>query len=112
MAQEKPKKQPKPKKLNLSSRVTWKKILKDVDKDEVPIHVLEKMMVHLKDGTVVTVDIKALLSQGADPDDIESQVNERLQELDMYIDNVNFFIDIDMIQKTIQPETDKILSKL
>ena len=112
MAQQNPKKQPKPKKLNLNSKTAWRNILKDVDKKEVPIHVLEKLMVYLKDGTIVTVDIKKLLAEGADPDEVESHVSLRLEELDLYIDNVDFFVDIDLVEKTVQPETDKLLSKL
>lgn len=112
MAQNNAKKPPKPKKLNLNSKTAWKNILKDVDKKEVPIHVLEKLMVYLKDGTIVTVDIKKLLAEGADPDEIEEHVGLRLEELDLYIDNVDFFVDIDLVEKTIQPETDKLLSKL
>ncbi len=96
MAQQNPKKQPKPKKLNLNSKAIWKNILKEVEKREVPVHILEKLNVHLKDGTVVTVDIKKLLAEGADPDDIEEHVTSRLEDLDMYIDNVDFFVDIDL----------------
>lgn len=112
MAQEKPRKQQKPKKLNLNSKTTWRNILKDVEKQEVPIHVLEKLMVYLKDGTIVTVDIKRLLDEGADPDEIEKHVSQRLDELDLYIDNVDFFVDIDLVERTVQPETNKLLSKL
>lgn len=112
MAQEKPKKPAKPKKLNLNSKALWKNILKDVEKKEVPIHVLEKLMVHLKDGTQVVVDIKRLLAEGHDPDEVEVHVNTRLEELDDYIDNVDFFVDIDLVEATVQPETDKLLSKL
>lgn len=110
---EKPKKQSKPKKLNLnSSKSAWRDILKNVDKKEVPIHVLEKLMVHLKDGTIVTIDIRKILGEGADPDEVEHHVNQRLEELDMYIDNVDYFLDIELVQRTIQPETDRALSKL
>ena len=112
MAQQNPKKQSKPKKLNLNTKTAWRNILKEVEKKEVPIHVLEKLMVHLKDGTMVTVDIKRLLAEGADPDEIEQHVSSRLDELDLYIDNVDFFVDIDLVEKTVQPETDRLLSKL
>lgn len=112
MAEQKPKKQPKPKRLNLNAKAAWKNILKDIDKDEVPIHVLEKLMVHLKDGTIVQIDIKKILTDGADPDELEQHVNSRLDELDMYIENIDFFVDIDAVEKTVQPETDRLLSKL
>jgi len=111
MASQNPKK-PKSKKLNLNTKSQWKNILKDVEKKEVPIHVLEKLIVALKDGTQVVVDIKRLLADGADPDEVELHVNTRLDELDDYIDNVDFFVDIDLVEATVQPETDKLLSKL
>jgi fatty acid-binding protein DegV len=98
--------------LNLNSKNQWRAILKDVDKREVPIHVLESLTVHLKDGSKVVVDIKRLLSEGADPDEVEVEVNQRLKELDNYIDNVDFFVDIGLVQATIQPETDKLLGNL
>jgi len=111
MASQNPKK-PKSKKLNLNTKSQWKNILKDVEKKDVPIHVLEKLIVALKDGTQVVVDIKRLLAEGADPDEVELHVNTRLDELDDYIDNVDFFVDIDLVEATVQPETDKLLSKL
>lgn len=111
MASQNPKK-PKSKKLNLNTKSQWKNILKDVEKKEVPIHVLEKLIVALKDGTQVVVDIKRLLAEGADPDEVELHVNTRLDDLDEYIDNVDFFVDIDLVEATVQPETDKLLSKL
>ena len=109
--QQEPKK-PKAKKLNLNSKHLWRDILKQVDKQEVPIEVLSQLTVNLKDGTSVIVDIKRLLSEGADPDELELHVNTRLEELDMYIVNIDFFVDLDRVQNTVQPETDRILSKL
>jgi hypothetical protein len=90
----------------LNTKSQWKNILKDVEKKEVPIHVLEKLIVALKDGTQVVVDIKRLLAEGADHEEVELHVNTRLDELDDYIDNVDFFVDIDLVEATIQPETD------
>ena len=105
-------KKPKPKKLTINSKTTWRNILKDVEKKEVPVHLLESLTVHLKDGTLVTIDIKSILADGADPDEVELHVNAKLEELDAYIENVDFFVDIDVVQQTIQPETDRILANL
>lgn len=114
MAEQKPKKprKPRPKKLNLNNKTRWRNILKDVEKQEVPIHVLERLIVHLKDGTDVEVNIKELISTGMDPGHIEERVNKRLEDLDDYILNVDFFVDIESVERTVQPETDKLLSKL
>jgi len=111
MADQKPKK-PKSKKLNLSSKSAWRNILKDIDKKEVPVHVLERLVLHLLDGTDVEINIKEILSKGIDPELVETEINKRLEDLDQYIQNVDFFVDIESVEKTIQPETDKILAKL
>ena len=109
-SQEKPKK-PQQKSINLSKKTAWRKIIKEVEKKEVPIHVLERIVVFLKDGTEVPVNIKELLKSGADPDLVEKELNNKLESLEIYINNVNFYIDIEQIEKTVQPETDRILSK-
>jgi hypothetical protein len=44
-------KKPKPKKLNLNKKIAWRNILKDVEKKEVPVHLLESLTVYLRDGT-------------------------------------------------------------
>ncbi len=105
-------KKPKPKKLVVNKKTAWKNILKEIDKLEVPVHVLESLTVHLKDGTLVTIDIKSILAEGVDPDEVELHVNTKLEELDAYIDNVDFFVDIDIVQNAVQPETDRILGNL
>ena len=105
-------KKPKPKKLNLNKKIAWRNILKDVEKKEVPVHLLESLTVHLRDGTIVTIDIKSILAEGADPDEVEIHVNNKLEELDAYIDNVDFYVNLEVVQNTIQPETDRILANL
>jgi hypothetical protein len=114
--QEQPKKRqpkkPKSKRVNVSVREKWVKILKDVEKDEVPITCLEALNVNLKDGTTVVIDIIQLLAEGFDPQEIEEKINEKLEKLDYIIKDVDFFVNIDQLAKTIQPITDNFLSKL
>lgn len=109
-----PKRKPKSKlkKINVSARDQWKKILKDVEKQEVPVTLLRSLSVNLIDGTVVTIDVKELIREGHDPDLIEQMLDVRLKALDHLIDDIDFFIDIDDIAKTVQPITDQILKDL
>jgi len=102
----------KPKKLNLNSKTTWKNILKDVEKKEIPIHVLERIVIQLIDGTRIDIVIKEILAEGEDIESLEHIINKKLAELESYIHNVDFFVDLETVEKTIQPETNRILSKL
>lgn len=109
-----PRKKPRPKlkRINVSARDQWRKILKDVEKKEIPITLLESINVNLIDGTVVNIDIKELINNGHDPDDIEQLLDLKLKSLDHIIDDVDFFVSIDDVVKTVQPITDRILKDL
>lgn len=105
-------KKPKSKRINVSAREKWVKILKDVEKNEIPVTCLEALQVNLKDGTTVMIDITELLSEGMSPDEVEEQINEKLTKLDYVIHDVDFFVNIDQVAKTIQPITDEFLKNL
>jgi hypothetical protein len=44
--------------------------------------------------------------------EIEEMLDNKFNELDAYIQNVDFLIDIEKVVDTIQPETDKVLKGL
>jgi hypothetical protein len=100
------------KKLILNAKKSWKDIVKEVDKKEVPIGILQYITVQLVDGTSISIDIKQLIDDGQDPNEIEELLDAKFHELDQYIENVDFFIDIDKVVNTVQPETDKALKDL
>jgi len=99
-------------KININIKDKWERILLDVDKPEVPIEVLERIIIHLIDGTKVNINVMEILSEGTDPEDLEEHLSTRLEQLDNMIEDIDFFVNIDEVARTIQPETDKILSKL
>lgn len=105
-------KKPKSKKLNTSAKKRWQEILKGVDKKEVPIHVLDSLAINLHDGTCILIEVKNLLEDGIDPEVIEDQISEHLENLADSVFNVDFFVDVKLVEKAVQPETDKLLSKL
>ena len=110
--QPKPRKRPRSKKITLSHHKRWKDIVNDVDKKEVPVSILQQIIVRLIDGTTITIDVKQLINEGVDFNDIENMLDEKFEELDAYIENVDFLIDIDKVVGAVQPETDKVLKGL
>lgn len=112
--QEKPQKpkRSKSKRLNAGTKKEWESILRDVEKQEVPIGMLESMIVNLKDGTQVVIDIRVLIAEGVDPDELKDHIDERLEALDDYIDDVDFYISVDEVRKTVQTATNQLLKNL
>ncbi len=102
----------KSKRLNLTSKDKWERLLKEVRKEQVPIDVLRYITVNLKDGTSVDVDIAGMLDLGTDPGEIEEVINSKLEALDEYIQDVDFHISVDSVARVIQPFTDKLLKDL
>lgn len=108
----KPQRNNKAKKLNLNIRKKWQDIVNDVDKKEVPIDILQHISVQLIDGTSITINVRELIEDGQNPQEIEQLLDEKFNQLDQYIKNVDFFVDIEKVVKTVQPETDKVLKDL
>jgi hypothetical protein len=114
MSNQKPPRKPrqKSKRLKLSRKEEWTKILKDVEKNEVPVTFLRAITVNLKDGTVVEINITQLIEEGIDPEVIELSLNQKLRDLDDYIQDVDFYINIDSVSKVVQTFTDRLLKNL
>ena len=100
------------KKITLNHVKRWKDIVEGVDKRQVPISILQNIEVKLVDGTKIDIDVKKLLAEGMDPIEVEEMLDDKFNQLDQYIDNVDFLIDIDKVVTTVQPETDKVLKGL
>lgn len=90
----------------------WEHILEDVEKNKIPIQFLKKLIVKLKGKRQHTINIKTLLKQGLEPEEIEEVVNRKLYELDDEIIGVEFVLNVESIAEMVQPHTDKLLSRL
>jgi hypothetical protein len=114
MSEQKPKKpqRPKSKRLNLTSKAKWETILKSVEKKEIPITMLESINVNLADGTIVKINIRDLLDEGMDPDELEYDIKAKLQALDNIINDIDFFISVKAVARVVQPATDELLKNL
>lgn len=90
----------------------WEHILEDVEKQKIPIEFLKKLIIKLEGKKQQTINIKRLLSQGLDSDQVELAVGNKLHELDDQIISIEFVLDVESIAETVQPETDKLLNNL
>lgn len=90
----------------------WQNILEDVEKSKIPIQFIKKIIVKFHGKKQQTINIQTLLKQGLTPDEVEELVNRKLAELDEFIVNLEFILNVENIADTVQPETDKLLGKL
>jgi hypothetical protein len=90
----------------------WEHILEDVEKSKIPVQFLKKLVVKLKGKKQFTINIVSLLRQGLDPDQVEEAINRKLHEMDDDITGIEFILNVESIAEAVQPQTDKLLSRL
>jgi hypothetical protein len=90
----------------------WERILADVNKTDVPLECIKKVVVKLSGGRQKTINIHTLLKQGLELEEIETMLTRFFTEKDHEIRDVDFVVDISAVANLVQPETDKLLGKL
>ena len=90
----------------------WEDLVEGVDKTDVPIDCIKRVVIKLKDGRRRYLTMSTLRKIGLDPIELEGVLNQKLEEYDKQIQNVDFFVDVDQVADLIQPETDKMLGGL
>ena len=90
----------------------WELIINEVNKTDVPLECIKKIVIKLNGNKQRTINIHTLLKQGMELEEIEQMVTRTFQELDPEIRDVDFVVDIKSVAALVQPETDKILGKL
>tara|TARA_B100001057_G_scaffold500015_1_gene612977 strand:- start:1133 stop:1441 length:309 start_codon:yes stop_codon:yes gene_type:complete len=90
----------------------WETLINDVDKADVPVECLKRIFVRFKDGKTRSLNISRLRNLKYSKAQIEDFVNRKLEEFGKKVEGVDFYVDIEVISKQVQSQTDKILSDL
>jgi hypothetical protein len=90
----------------------WSHILDDVDKRAIPIEFIKKILIKLEGRKQHTINIERMIKQGLETHEIEDAVSSKLIQLDDQVISIEFGLNVESIAEVVQPETDKLLSKL
>jgi hypothetical protein len=98
--------------LNDDFLIQWEHIIADVNKTDVPLECIKKVVVKLAGGRQKTINLHSLLRQGLQLEEIETMLTRYFKEHDHKIRDVDFVVDISAVANLVQPETDKLLGKI
>ena len=98
--------------LNDDFKDQWEHIIATVNKTDVPLECIKKVVIKLAGGKQKTINIHTLLKQGLELEEVESMLTRFFNENDSEIKDVDFVVDISAVVALVQPETDKLLGKL
>lgn len=90
----------------------WERIVAEVNKTDVPLECIKKVVVKLSGGRQKTINVHSLLRQGLRLEEVETMLTRYFHEHDSQIKDVDFVVDVTAVAELVQPETDKILGKL
>ena len=90
----------------------WEHIVNEVNKTNVPLECIKKIVVRLHGKKQRTINLQLLKKQGLDGDELETVVSRILDGLGEQVYDLNFVVDVVEVAKLIQPETDKLLTGL
>jgi hypothetical protein len=90
----------------------WSHILEDVDKRAIPIEFIRKLVIKLEKRKQHTINIEKMLKQGFESGEVEDSISNKLLELDDQVVGIEFVLNVESIAQVVQPETEKLLSKL
>jgi hypothetical protein len=90
----------------------WDHIISEVEKTQVPLKCINKMVIRIVGGRQKTINLSRLRRDGLDDDEIEEIMNRNLHILGESVNNIDFILDVNTVAGIIQPATDKLLKKL
>ena len=90
----------------------WEHIIDEVNKTEVPLECIKKVVIRLHDRKQKTINLATLKKQGLDLDELEVVLTRTLTELGDSVRDVDFVVDVQAVAKLVQPQTDKLLKDI
>ena len=98
--------------LNLDFLCQWEILVDGIDMQEVPVEMLEKIIINTKNGNKVDIDIQALLAQGTEPKVLEEAIQEKITELEDLIEGLDYHIDLKAVAEEATYATKEALKDL
>lgn len=90
----------------------WESIVRDVDKDHLPIECVKKIIFKIADKRQKTINLNTLRQQNVDEDAINEAIENFIRENEESIRSMELIVDVEAVAEIVQPETDKLLKDL
>jgi hypothetical protein len=87
----------------------WERIISEVNKTDVPLECIKKVVIKLTGGRQKTINLQTLQRQGVGLEEIEAILTRTFAAYDKEIRDVDFVVDAEAVADMVQPETDKLL---
>jgi hypothetical protein len=90
----------------------WEQIVAEVNKTDIPLECIKKVVIKLVGGRQKTINLHTLKKQGLELEEVEAMLTRTFNDMDHEIRDVDFVVDVSSVADLVQPETDKLLGKI
>lgn len=91
----------------------WESIIRDVTAiNDVPLKLVNTMIINTNENKKMIVHVKDLLSQGVKDKDLSEQILERIENMGGSVVDVEYNIDIDTVAQSASVATKSLLDLL
>lgn len=90
----------------------WEHIIDEVNKTEIPLECIKKVIIKLHDKKRKTVNLSTLRKQGLSWEEVEAVLSRTLLELDPDVRDIEFVVDVTAVAEIVQPKTNELLKNL
>ena len=90
----------------------WEQIVAEVNKTDIPLECIKKVVIKLVGGRQKTINLHTLKKQGLELEEVEAMLTRTFSDMDHEIRDVDFVVDVSSVADLVQPETDKLLGKI
>jgi hypothetical protein len=87
----------------------WENILAELDIQSVPVHLLRSITMTMVDGTEKNFAIAEFFKQGLNSKEIESLLENFIDENDESIDTLDFHLNIEALSEEVTKKTKRLL---
>lgn len=98
--------------LNLDFLSKWEILISGVDMKEVPVEMLDRIIINTKSGNKVEIDIKSLLEDGIDSKILEQSIQEKIEELEDLITGLDYHVDVKAVAESATRATQEVLKNI
>ena len=91
----------------------WEDLFDEVDWEEIPLELVERMVIYMKDGRVIDLNIKQMAKDyNLNYDTFEAALEMRLDEIETSLDHVDWHLDTGKAVRVIESATNQILKDI
>jgi hypothetical protein len=91
----------------------WEDLLDEVDYKDIPLALVSKMIVHLKDGKVIELNIKEMVTEyELNYEKFEEVLDKKLESVEHKLDHIDWHLDTNKAIEQIETATNQTLKNI